>query len=417
MTSDYSQQTYADKASKKALFDYGSSKNYVFALVAGETSGDTLGADLISELKRRYPNARFVGIGGPKMQALGFESWYPMETLSVMGFFEVLKSLRPLLKLRKQLIARLIDLKPDMFIGIDAPDFNFTVEKHLKRQHIPTVHYVGPSVWAWRESRLNKIKECVSGVLVLFPFEPDYYHRYQIPVAYVGHPLAKSRPETLDKSAAKKILKLGSSRDYTGVLVGSRSSEIDQMAPVYLQVAAKLSADDPQRRFLFPAVNEKAKQKILEFHQQYAPELKIEVITGQPGLCLQACDQALVTSGTASLECTIYQLPMVIAIKVHSVSYWIMKRLARTQWIGLPNILAQQSLVTECIQQDANVETIYTEMKKVFEDKSLRQKQIRAFEKQYQSLNMPSASLAADALAEWGEFIQPAYSEKWETQS
>ncbi len=373
----------------------------IFAVVAGEASGDTLGANLIQELKVRYPKARFVGIGGPKMQALGFESWYPMEWLSVMGFFEVLKSLRKLLKLRKELTGRLISLKPDVFIGIDAPDFNFSLEKSLKLAGIPAVHYVGPSVWAWREKRLNKIRESVSGVLVLFPFEPPIYHRYQIPVQYVGHPLAAKRVEFLSKSDSCAKLKLDENLHYTVILVGSRSSEIAQMAPVYMDVVAKLHQKYPDMQFVFPVVSQRAKNQIEELAQENNVFSCIHCFVGQVAECLQVADQALVTSGTASLECALYELPMVIAIKVHPVSYWIMKRLATTQWVGLPNVLEQKSLVKECIQDQANADDIYQHMIEVIENQMLRTEQISAFKQQYQTLNVNSAAMAADAIEQW----------------
>jgi len=376
-------------------------KAVVFAMVAGEASGDTLGANLIQELIKRYPQAKFVGIGGPKMQALGFESWYPMEWLSIMGFFEVLKSLRKLLKLRKELTGRLISLEPDAFIGIDAPDFNFTLEKNLKQAGIPAVHYVGPSVWAWREKRLNKIRESVSGVLVLFPFEPPIYQRYQIPVQYVGHPLAAKRIGALSKVDSCAKLQLDDRLSYTAVLVGSRSSEIEQMAPVYLEVVEKLHYQYPEMQFVFPVVNEHAKIKIEELAYKNNVTSSIHCFVGHMSDCLQLADQALVTSGTASLECALYELPMVIAIKVHPISYWIMKRLATTQWVGLPNVLEQKNLVSECIQDQANAIEIFQHMTEVIENQTVRATQISAFKKQYQVLNVDSAKLAADAINQW----------------
>lgn len=378
-----------------------SSQAYTFAMVAGEASGDTLGANLIEALLQRYPNAKFVGIGGRKMQALGFQSWYPLELLSVMGFVEVLKSLPKLLKLRKDLTGRLLALKPDAFIGIDAPDFNFTLERKLKRQGIPTVHYVGPSVWAWREKRLIKIQKAVNGVLVLFPFEPQIYHRYQIPVKFVGHPLAAKRPIKLNRVAACDALKLSSKINYTVVLVGSRSNEIKHMAPVYLSVCKKLKQHYPEMEFIFPLVDDTAKTQLKHFAELIAPQLKPHWVVGQVSDCLQAASQALVTSGTASLECALYELPMVIAIKVHRFSYWIMKRLAKTRWVGLPNVLQNDSLVKEYIQEQATADNIYQAMRDVIDNVSLRKHQITAFQQQYKKLNVDSATLAATAIQEW----------------
>ncbi len=370
-------------------------------MVAGEASGDNLGADLIKSLQKRYPEAVFVGIGGPKMQALGFTSWFPMEQLSVMGFFEVLKHLPSLLKIRKQLISRLLELRPDVFIGIDAPDFNFKVEYLLKQNGVKSIHYVGPSVWAWREKRLNKIKHYVDGVLVLFPFEPDYYHRYDIPVKFVGHPLANQFPEKPDAESAKSELGLSADARVTAILPGSRMSEIEHMADLYIQAAKKLYEVYPDMVFVIPCVHKRAKERIQHSVQNYAPEINIKLLDGRSRLALEACDQALVTSGTATLECALMKRPLVLAIKVHPISYWIMKRLATTQWIGLPNILANESLVKELIQEEATVEKIALSMGKLIADPALRKKQISAFEKQYFELKQDASELAADAIEQW----------------
>ena len=373
----------------------------VFALVAGEASGDTLGADLIQELKSRYPHARFVGIGGPKMQALGFESWVPMEKLSVMGLFEVLKHLPELLKIRKNLIQNLLALKPNVFIGIDAPDFNFAVERQLKAAGIPTVHYVGPSVWAWREKRLEKIKHAVDGMLVLFPFEPPIYDKYQIPVQYVGHPLANQVPETPNVQRARKKLGLPEQGQFTGILPGSRMSEIDKMADIYIQAARQLALLYPQMQFLGPCVHEKARQRMQQAIDQFAPQLPIHLYRQQAQTVMEASDQLIVTSGTATLEAALMQRPMVLSIKVHPISYWIMKRLATTQWIGLPNILAQQSIVPELIQQAATPEKIALELGRLVVDIPKRTAQLTAFKKQAELLKQPSAKLASDAICRW----------------
>lgn len=390
-----------EKASSEAFVVSNDPSKMVIAMVAGETSGDTLGANLMIELKARFPKAIFVGIGGPRMQAEGFDSWYPMDWLSVMGFYEVLKSLPKLLKLRKELTGRLLSLKPDVFVGIDAPDFNFTLEKKLKKQGIATVHYVGPSVWAWREKRLTKIKQSVSGVLVLFPFEPEIYQRYNIPVAYVGHPIAANRPEKLDQQSIRNQLGLNSNASHTVVLVGSRKSEFEQLAPIYLKVIKKIQQDYPNMVFLMPVVNQAMKNLLAVLVDQLAPECRIHIYLGQASSCMEAADQALVTSGTASLECAIYELPMVIAIRVHPLSFWIMKRLATTRWVGLPNVLQQQELVKECIQQDANVDNIYQHMLEVIQNQDVRSRQINAFQKQYSQLNSDSARIAADAIQKW----------------
>lgn len=373
----------------------------VFALVAGEASGDILGASLISGLKQKFPQAVFVGIGGKEMQAAGLKSWYPMEQLSVMGFFEVLKNLRQLLKLRKELTHRLLDLKPDAFIGIDAPDFNFALEKKLKEAAIKTFHYVGPSVWAWRKDRLKKIKQSIDGMLVLFPFETPIYDEYKIPVKFVGHPMAAQSPENPDASFAKKKLGLDLEKSYTALLPGSRMSEIEKMTPTYLAAAKKLNLIYPEMEFLIPAVHSAARELIEQYLDLDNPRFRVHLIDGKADLVLEASSQAIVTSGTATLQTALMLRPMVIAIKVHPISYWIMKRMALSPWIGLPNILAQESLAPELIQDDATSDKIALEMGRIITDKKRQEVQLTAYKKQKHELNQDSASLAAEAVIAW----------------
>lgn len=382
----------------------------VIAMVAGEASGDTLGADLIAALKRRYPQARFVGIGGPKMIAQGFESWAPMEKLSVMGFFEVLKHLPELLQLRKQAIKHLLELSPDVFIGIDAPDFNFRIESRLKEHGITAIHYVGPSIWAWREKRLLKIKRSVDGVLVLFPFEPPYYHRYGIPVKFVGHPLAHRFTMHPDQKAARQQLGLPNDANITAILPGSRMSEIERMADVYIQAASLIQQKHPDMHFIVPCIHQKARQRIEQAVGTFGQALKIHLYDQQSQTVLEACDQAIVTSGTATLECALLKRPMVLAIKIHPLSYWIMKRLATTPWIGLPNILAGESLVIEFIQQDATPDKIAGEINQLIDNPQRRQRQISAFEKQHIALKQNASELASDAIIEWAGLPSPGRS-------
>lgn len=373
-----------------------------FALVAGEASGDLLGADLIRGLKKHYPQARFVGIGGKQMQAEGLESWFAMEQLSVMGFFEVLKHLPSLLRLRKQLIHNLMALKPDVFIGIDAPDFNFYVERKLKQAGIKTVHYVGPSVWAWREKRLVKIKQSVDGVLVLFPFEPPIYERYQIPVRFVGHPLANQVPEQPNAPKARHELGLPLDVKLTALLPGSRMSEIDRMADVYIQAARQLILMHPDMQFVIPCVHARARARIEQAVAQYGSQLRIKLVDQQATRVMEACDQMIVTSGTATLQAALMRRPMVISIIVHPLSYWIMKRMALSKWIGLPNILAQADIVPELIQDQATPEKLALSLGRLILDRSRRETQLKAFDLQRRALKQDSAELAAQAVIEWG---------------
>lgn len=377
-----------------------------FAMVAGETSGDQLGADLIVTLKKRYPSARFVGIGGSKMLDQGFESWYPMEKLSVMGFFEVLKHLKDLLKLRQELIEKLLNIKPDVFIGIDAPDFNFKVEGILKKNHIKSIHYVGPSVWAWREKRLAKIKKRVDGVLVLFPFEEPIYHKYQIPVQFVGHPLASKTPAEPHTLEARKKLNLSVEAHITGIMPGSRMSEINMMADVYIQAAKLLQKEYPEMTYIVPCVHERAKDRIKEAVERYGEGLDIHLFDQQADLVIEASDQLVVTSGTATLQAALYKKPLLLAIKLHPITHWIMRRLATTQWIGLPNVLAQKTLVQELIQDQATPEKVAEELKEIITNQKLRNTQVEAFKLQHQQLKQDASEKAADAIERWALCIE-----------
>lgn len=372
-------------------------------MIAGEASGDTLGADLLLSLKQRYPNARFVGIGGSKMLSNGFESWFPMEKLSIMGLFEVLKHLPELLSLRKSLIKQLIELKPDVVIGIDAPDFNFKVEQAMKENGIPAIHYVGPSVWAWRESRLNRIKHQVDGVLVLFPFELPLYEKYGIPAQFVGHPLANQVPAEPNQFNARQQLGLDKNCRITGILPGSRMSEINQMMDVYVQAAVRLHDIYPDMQFVVPCVHERAKNRIQQSINEYGQEVPFLLLDQQAQLAMEASDQLIVTSGTATLEAALMERPLVLAIKLHPITHWIMRRLATTNWIGLPNVLAQETLVPEYIQQDATPEKIALGIGKLISDPAARAKQLEAFQSQKLQLRQNASEIAADTISKWAK--------------
>ncbi|PLA73540.1 lipid-A-disaccharide synthase [Hydrogenovibrio sp. SC-1] len=370
-------------------------------MVAGEASGDLLGADLISALKRQYPQAQFHGIGGEKMCAQGLQTWFPMQKLSVMGFFEVIKHLPELLSIRRFCIKQTLQLKPQAFIGIDAPDFNFKIEGAAKKAGIPAIHYVGPSVWAWREKRLLKIKQQVDGVLVLFPFELPYYQKYGIPAQYVGHPLATQVLKAPNKQGARQQLGLSSDALVTGLLPGSRMSEIALMADVYIQVAVKIQTIHTAMVFVIPCVHEVAKSRIEKAVMDYGQGLKIILLDQQPQLVMAAADQLLVTSGTATLEAALMQRPMVLAMKVHPISYWIMKRLATTEWIGLPNILAKKLIVPELIQLEATVENITLALGKLIQDQKQRDMQLSEFKKQAKQLHQNTSALTVEAIKKW----------------
>ncbi len=371
-------------------------------MVAGESSGDLLGADLIKSLKKTFPQATFVGIGGEKMITEGFDSWFEMEELSVMGFFEVLKHLPKLLKIRKKLINKLIKTNPKVFIGIDAPDFNFTVEQRLKEQGITAIHYVGPSVWAWRENRLAKIKKQIDAMLVLFPFEESYYHKYNIPVKFVGHPLANQISEADLTKQARSALNISKTSRVTGLMPGSRWAEVNQMIDLYIQTAVNLKRKYPAMIFIIPCVNDKIKIRVEQAIKIFAgSDNCFKTVLKQVDLAIEASDQLLVTSGTATLEVALHGKPLILAIKVHPISYWIMKKLATTKWIGLPNILAQQEIVPEFIQDDATLNNLTQAMLEIITDTSKRDSQIKAFKQQHKMLKQDASKLAAEAIVKW----------------
>ncbi len=371
------------------------------ALVAGEISGDQLGAELIAALKAVYPEARFVGIGGEKMQAQGLESWYDMAQLSVMGFGEVIRHLPRLLKLRKALIQQLLLLQPDLFIGVDAPDFNLTVEGALKDKGIPTVHYVGPSVWAWREKRLLKIKEKVNGVLLLFPFEPPLYAKYEIPAAFVGHPLARHIPFRPERQQARQKLGLEESTQVTALLPGSRTGEVSRILPEFFKMIPLVLDVHPGMQFLLPTANAQIDHYAKTALADWPERLPVEVISQGMGDVLQAADQAVVFSGTATLETALYKCPMLITAKVHPLTYWIAKRLVTTQWVGLPNVLADKEIVPELIQGEARASRLAVKLGQLVLDQRQRQRQLEAFEVMHHQLAQPGGERAIAAMREW----------------
>lgn len=322
------------------------------ALVAGETSGDILGGGLIRALKTRIPHARFVGVAGPKMQAEGCEAWYPMDELAVMGIVEILGRLPRLLRIRADLTRRLSALQPDVFIGIDAPDFNLTLEFRLKQRGIRTIHYVSPSVWAWRQKRVFKIAKATDCVLALLPFEKTFYDRYQIPCRFVGHTMADVIPFEPDKQAARLQLGIAPDALCLALLPGSRSAEVEMLSADFLQTVQQLRQHFPALQVLVPLVNEHRRRQFLHIKQKVAADLPLQLLDGQARIAMIASDAALLASGTASLECMLAKCPMVVAYRMKAFTFWLAKRLVKTRYVSLPNLLANEALVCECIQQD-----------------------------------------------------------------
>ncbi len=368
----------------------------LFVLVAGEASGDTLGADLIGALRSHFPAAHFTGIGGPKMIAAGLVSRHPLERLAVMGFVEPLKRLPELLRIRRDIVNYCRQQRPAAFIGIDAPDFNLGIEKRLKPLGIKTVHYVSPSVWAWRQGRIKGIKKSVDLMLTLLPFEQQFYQQHQVPSLFVGHPLASQlRPG--DAAAARRQLGIGGA-PVVALLPGSRSGEVALMAPLYLQVAAKLAASLAGISFVLPAANP-ARRAQLDALLASCPALPITVIDGGAETAMTAADAVLLTSGTTALEAMLLERPMVVSYKLGEWSYRLVRWLVKTPYVALPNLLAGRPLVAELLQHDATVEQLSGALLELLEPArgAALVAELRALRSQ---IELPSSARAAVAIAD-----------------
>lgn len=327
------------------------------ALVAGEASGDALGAGLIAALAERLPGTEFAGIGGPRMADAGMSLWAEAEELAVMGLAEVLAHLPRLLKLRRRLHAQLSDWQPDIYIGIDAPDFNLGVERALKARGVPTVHYVSPSIWAWRSARAAKIGQSADLVLCLFPFEPALYAAHGVEAVFVGHPLAEQLPLDPAIFASRALLRLPIEGRILALLPGSRSDEIARLGPLFLEVARQLKQRLPKLTVVAPMASPRCME---QFRALIRPEHGVVLIEGQAQAVLQAADAVLIASGTATLEAALAKKPMLVAYKLHPLTHWLATRLKllKTPWFSLPNQLAGEFLVPERAQHEARVETL-----------------------------------------------------------
>jgi lipid-A-disaccharide synthase len=372
------------------------------AMVAGEASGDLLASHLMAALKAKLPDAVFYGIGGPKMQALGFDAWWPMEKLAVMGYVDALKHYREISGIRRQLKKRLLDIRPDIFIGVDAPDFNLGLETDLKSAGVKTIHYVSPSIWAWRGGRIKKIARAVNRVLALFPMEPPLYEKERIPVTYVGHPLADIIPLVTNMLAVREKLSMPKDVPVFAMLPGSRKGELEMMADTFVQTAKIIRERFlPNALFIVPLTTRETRLQFeMAIYQQQAGDVPFRLLFGHAQDALGAADVSLVASGTATLEAALIKRPMVITYKIAKLSYWIMKRMAYQAFVGLPNILAGRSVVPEILQDEATPENLAEALVKLYEDKENAEAVAEAFTEIHLQLRQNTAEKAANAVIE-----------------
>jgi lipid-A-disaccharide synthase len=369
------------------------------AMVAGEASGDLLGSHLIEAVRRRVPAATFAGIGGPRMVAAGFESWFPQERLAVRGFVEVLRHLPEILAVRREVARRILAGQPRLFLGIDSPEFNLGLERRLKAAGIGTAHMVSPQVWAWRRGRVHSIGRSVSHLLVLFPFEEALYRGAGIGVTYVGHPLADEIPDAIDREALRVELRLPARAKVVTVLPGSRVSEIEMMAEAFIGTARLVARAVPDVRFLVPLATRETRAKFEEaVYRCDAHELPLTLLFGHARDALAACDVALAASGTVTLEAALSHRPMVIAYRVAPLSFRIARRLVRVPYIGLPNILCGEAVAPEFLQDDATPENLAQALANLLADEPVRRRIEHRFERLHRELRRNAAERAADAL-------------------
>lgn len=367
-------------------------------ILAGEASGDLLGAKLIRALRERHADLQIEGIGGPAMEAAGCHSLFDMERLAVMGFIEPLFRLPDLIALRHDLYHHFLNSPPDVFIGIDAPDFNLGLEVKLRKAGIPVIHYVSPSVWAWRRYRVKKIARAVNLMLTLLPFEAAFYAEHKVPVRYVGHPLAEQIPLVPDVKAAKRALCLDENATYVALMPGSRKQEIRYLAESFILAAKAMLQSRPDLKFITSHVNEKRYEEFQEYVEQIAPELPLEFFTRRSQDVLAAADAVMVTSGTATLETMLYKKPMVIAYRMSGLTYRLAKWLVKTPFIGLPNLLANRLIVPELIQETVTPEAIATTLLDYLNHPEKTAQLVQTYTELHETLRMDSAREIADAV-------------------
>jgi lipid-A-disaccharide synthase len=367
------------------------------ALVAGEASGDLLAGLLLQGMRQRWPQLQSRGIGGPQMARQGFQPDWPYEKLAVRGYVEVLRHYREIVGIRDQLRDRLLQDKPDVFIGVDAPDFNLGLEEQLRGKGIRTVHFVCPSIWAWRMKRVEKLKRACDHVLCIFPFEPELLAKHGVAGTYVGHPLASVIPMEPDKAAARTALGLPATGEVIAMLPGSRASEVEAMAPRFLATAAELQKQRPDAWFVIPALPA-LQARISQLARSGASPRHLTIVTGQSHAALAACDVALVASGTATLEAALFKRPMVISYHTHWLTYALMKPRHLQPWIGLPNILCGEFVVPELLQSNAKPDRLAGALRDWLDSPDRMQAVQQKFVALHETLRRDTAQLATDAI-------------------
>ncbi|WP_019342393.1 lipid-A-disaccharide synthase [Stutzerimonas stutzeri] len=371
------------------------SRHLTVALVAGEASGDILGAGLMQALRAQHPDVEFVGVGGPRMEAQGLVSYFPQERLAVMGLVEVLGRLPELLARRKRLLKTLLDVRPDVFVGIDAPDFNLDLALKLRRAGIKTVHYVSPSVWAWRQKRVLKIRDACDLMLTLFPFEAKFYDDHQVAVRFVGHPLADTIPLVSDRAAARASLNLPQDGLIVALMPGSRGGEVRRLGELFLAAADRLRSMRPGIRFVVPCASPERRAQLEQMLVKR--DLPLTLLDGRSHEALAACNAVLIASGTATLEALLYKRPMVVAYSVAPLTFRILKRLVKSPYVALPNLLAQRLLVPELLQDAATPDAMAQLLSPLLDNGD---KQTEGFDAIHRTLRCDASSQAATAVLE-----------------
>ena len=369
------------------------------AMVAGETSGDLLAAHLMTALRQHLPDAQFFGIGGPRMQSEGFDAWWESERLAVHGYVEALKRYRELSRIRSELLARLFDQPPDIFIGIDAPDFNLWLEQRVKERGVPVVHYVSPSIWAWRGGRIKTIARSVTRMLCMFPFEPEIYERAGVPATYVGHPLADTFPLEPNRLAARLTLQIAPHRPVIALLPGSRESEVRHLGRLFIDAAMLLAQRRPEARFLVPLATRETRLLFEQamYEAQAGPD-KIRILFGHSAEAMTAADAVLVASGTAALEAALLKRPMVISYRMGKWQYQLMRRMAYLPWVGLPNILCNETIVPELLQDQATPQALAEALDSWLAQPDARARLVERFTELHHVLRQNTAEKAAAAI-------------------